>query len=306
MELIKKIFAYIKNPAKIVNYFGSKGYLRFLPDRMYLKLIYYARMGRRLDLDHPTTYNEKLQWLKLYDRNPEYTQMVDKYEVREYIKNKIGEEYLVPFYGVYDRFEDIDFDQLPEQFILKCTHDSGGIVICKDKSKLDIPAVKKSINKYLKRNYYYPGREWPYKKVKPRIICEKYMMDEAGAEIKDYKFFCFHGEPKMLFVTSDRENDIRFDYYDMDFNHQNFTQQDKNSDKPIDKPKCFDKMIELARILSKDIIHIRVDFYEIHGKIYFGELTFFNDSGFRRFEPDIQDTVIGRWIQLPPLRSKEY
>lgn len=290
---------YIKNPAKIINYFGSKGKLKFISDKLYLKILYYARMGEKLNIDHPKTYNEKLQWLKLNDRKPEYTKMADKYEVREYIRKTIGEEHLIPLLGVYNNFEEIDLNMLPNQFVMKCTHDSGGKVICKDKSKLNKKATKAKMNKYLKRNYYYSGREWPYKNIKPRIICEKYMVDESGVELKDYKFFCFNGEPHILFVASDRENDIRYDYYDMDFNHQPFTQQDKNSDKVIEKPKGFDKMIELSRILSKHIPHVRVDFYEIEGKVYFGELTFYNDSGFRKFEPKIYDEIFGNWITLP-------
>lgn len=299
MKFIFKMIAYLKNPAKIINYFGSKGKLKFISDKLYLKIIYHARMGEKPNIDAPKTYNEKLQWLKLYDRKPEYTQMVDKYEVREYIRETIGDEYLIPLIGVYNSFNEIDFSLLPNQFVLKCTHDSGGMVICKDKTTLDIKAAKKKINKSLKRNYYYVGREWPYKKVKPRIICEKYMVDESGLDLKDYKFFCFDGEPNALFITSEREKDIRFDYYDLDFNHQPFTQQDKNSDNNIEKPLGFYKMIELSRILSKNIPHVRVDFYDIHGMVYFGELTFFNDSGFRKFEPEIYDEIFGSWLQLP-------
>jgi hypothetical protein len=298
MNLIKKIIAYIKNPAKIINYFGSKGKLKFIPDKLYLKIIYRARMGEKLNINNPKTYNEKLQWLKLHDRKPEYIQMVDKYEVREYIRKTIGEEHLIPLIGIYNNFNEIDFSILPNQFVLKCTHDSGGKIICKDKSKLSIKATKRQINKDLKKNYYYSGREWPYKYIKPRIICEKYMVDESGVELKDYKFFCFGGEPNVLFVASDRENDIRYDYYDIDFNHQPFTQQDKNSDKKIEKPLGFDKMIELSRILSKNIPHVRVDFYDVHGTVYFGELTFYNESGFGKFEPEIYDAILGSWIQL--------
>lgn len=299
MKYVAKILSYIKCPLKIINYFGSKGKLRIIPDKVYLQIIFRARMGKKLNIKEPKTYNEKLQWLKLHDRKPEYTKLVDKYEVRSHIKETIGEEYLIPLFGVYDRFEDIDFDRLPKQFVLKCTHDSGGKIICKDKTKLNIQKTRKVINKYLKRNYYYPGREWPYKEVKPRIICEKYIMDEREEDLKDYKFFCFHGEPHFLFVTSDREKDIRFNYYDMDFQLLPFSQQDKQSDREIKKPVCFEKMIELARILSRGITHVRVDFYEIEGHIYFGELTFFNDSGLRKFEPEIYDEILGSWINLP-------
>jgi hypothetical protein len=299
MNWLSKLLEYMKNPYKIVNYFGSRGKLKFLPDKLYLKLIFHARMGYRLNLDLPITYNEKLQWLKLYDRRPEYTLLVDKLNVREYIKEMLGEEYLIPLLGVFDRFHDIDFDLLPEQFVLKCTHDSGSSVLCKDKIKLNMKAIQKRLENSLKRNFYYPGREWPYKEVKPKIICEKYMQEDTGEAIKDYKFLCFYGEPIVIYVVSDKDRDIRYDYFDQNFNHQPFTQQEKNSDKAIKKPVCFNQMLEFAKLLSRNIPHVRVDFYEINGKVYFGEITFFNDSGFRKFSPELYDKVFGSYIQLP-------
>ncbi|WP_394238285.1 ATP-grasp fold amidoligase family protein [Niallia oryzisoli] len=281
--------------------FNLKRYIKnWIPDKVYLKLLFQHRMGKKLNLGNPTTYNEKLQWLKLYDRKPEYTEMVDKYEVRKYIEETIGEEYLIPLLGVYNSFDEINFTTLPDQFVLKCTHDSGGVVICKDKSKLDIEAVRKKINISLSRNYYYHGREWPYKNIKPRIICEKYMVDESGVELKDYKFFCFDGEPKALFIATDRGIDTRFDFFDMEFNHLPFWQHYKNGVKKISKPVGFDDMISLARILSKEIPHIRVDFYDINGKIYFGELTFYHFSGLEKFYPDKYDEIFGNWIVIPP------
>lgn len=304
MKYVSKILSYIKCPLKIINYFGSKGKFRYIPDKVYLKIIYRVRMGKKLNIEDPKTYSEKLQWLKLYDRKPLYTQLVDKYEVRNYIKEKIGEEYLIPIIGIYDQFEDIDFKSLPKQFVLKCTHDSGGKIICKDKTKLNLLKTRKVFNKSLKRNYYYTGREWPYKQVKPRIICERYMVADDGEDLKDYKFFCFHGEPYFLFIATDREKDIRINYYNLKFQPLPFSQQDKKSDKVIKKPVCFEEMIELARLLSKDIPHVRVDFYEIEGRIYFGELTFFNDSGLSKFEPDIYDELFGSWIKLP-IKYKE-
>ncbi|MGO4499663.1 ATP-grasp fold amidoligase family protein [Paenibacillus sp. 2RAB27] len=271
----------------------------WIPDKVYLKLLFQHRMGKKLNLENPTTYNEKLQWLKLYDRKPEYTEMVDKHEVRKYIGETIGEEYLIPLLGVYNSFDEIDFSTLPDQFVMKCTHDSGGLVICKDKSKLDIEAARNKINISLSRNYYYHGREWPYKNIKPRIICEKYMVDESGVELKDYKFFCFDGEPKALFIATDRGIDTRFDFFDMEFNHLPFWQHYKNGVKKINKPVGFDDMIRLARILSKLIPHIRVDFYNINGKIYFGELTFYHFSGLEKFYPDKYDEIFGNWIIIP-------
>ncbi|GKX31761.1 glycosyl transferase [Vallitalea longa] len=295
----KKIIEVFNNPYKLISYFGEKGILKIIPDDIYLKLIYRGKMKKKLRFQNPKTFNEKLQWLKIYDRNPSYTQLVDKYDVRKYIARIIGEKYLIPLIGVWNRFEDIDFSKLPNQFVLKCNHDSGGLVICKNKSKLDIEAAKRKINKSLKRNYYYLGREWPYKNVKPKIICEKYMVDESGTELKDYKFFCFDGEPKALFVATDRDIDTRFDFYDTEFKHLPFMQHYKNGIKKIVKPVGFNEMVELASKLSKNIPHVRVDFYDIKGKIYFGELTFYHFSGFEKFEPEKYDEIFGSWIKLP-------
>lgn len=297
--MVKKILGVLKNPEKLAPYLGASGLLNWMPDDMFLKLIFRLKMGQKLDLKNPITYNEKLQWLKLYDRDPKYTNMVDKYEVRKYIADTIGEQYLFDLLGVWDKFDDIDFEQLPNQFVLKCTHDSGGLVICKDKSTLDISAARKKINKCLKRNYYYSCREWPYKMIKPRIICEKYMVDESGVELKDYKFFCFDGEPKAFFVATDRGIDTRFDFFDMDFNHLPFMQHYKNGVKKIVKPPGFYEMVELSKKLSQGIPHVRVDFYDINGKVYFGELTFFHFSGMEKFEPAHFDKQFGDYLKLP-------
>jgi hypothetical protein len=223
--------------------------------------------------------------------------MADKYEVREYITEKIGGDYLIPLLGVWDNPDDIDFKNLPNQFVLKCTHNSGGIFICKDKNKLDIKKVKRNLHKYLKYNYYWGNREWLYKDLKPRIIAEQYMVDESGIELKDYKFFCFNGEVKSMFVATNRGIDTRFDFFDLEFNHMPFIQYYPNADKIINKPKGFDEMVKLANILSKGILHVRVDFYDVGGKIYFGELTFFHFSGWRKFEPSYYDELFGSWLK---------
>lgn len=270
-----------------------------IPDKIYLKYNYNKIMDKKLDLKNPITYNEKLQWLKLYDRNPKYTKMVDKYEVRNYISETIGEEYLIPLIDVWDKFDDINFQSLPNQFVLKCTHDSGSYLICRDKSELDIDKTREKVNGLLKRNYFYEWREWPYKNIKPRIICEKFMVDESGIELKDYKFFCFNGKPKALFVATDRDVDTRFDFYDIQFNHLPIKQHYKNSNKEIFKPKSFEEMIKLASKLSSGIPHVRVDFYDINGKVYFGELTFYHFSGFEKFEPEKYDEIFGNWIDIP-------
>ena len=279
---------------------NAKYFLRFLPDKLYIRLYYRAVFKKKIDLENPKTFNEKLQWLKFNDRNPLYTKLVDKYEVREYIKKKIGEQYLVHIYGVWNKFEEIDFEKLPNQFVLKCTHDSGGIVICKDKSKLNLKEAKKKINKSLKRNFLYIGREWPYKDVKPRIIAEKYLQEENTEDLYDYKFMCFNGKVKCSFICSGRnkEEGLSVDFYDINWNKMPFERKYKNSKNEFEKPKNYEKMIELSEILSKEIPFVRVDFYEVNGKIYFGELTFYPGSGFEKFNPQKYDEVLGSWLEL--------
>ena len=283
-------------------------FAKYFSDRKFLEMIFPLNVGYKLNLDEPRSYNEKLQWLKLFDRNPSYTQMVDKIEAKKYVASIIGEEYIIPTLAEYERAEDIDFDSLPNQFVLKCTHDSGGIIICKDKKNLNRKATIKKLNKWLKINYFYQNREWPYKNVKPRIICEEYKVDESGYELKDYKWFCFNGEVKALFIATDRSNpnvETKFDFYDADFNHLPFTNGHPNSSNDIRKPTSFDKMKELASKLSKDIPHIRVDFYDINGKIYFGELTFFHWSGTVPFNPKKWDYIFGSWIILPNINNPD-
>lgn len=257
-------------------------------------------MNKKLNLNNPQTFNEKLQWLKLYDRNPKSTQLVDKYNVRYYIKETIGEEYLIPLLGVWNSFEEIEKDKLPNQFVLKTTHDSGGVVICLDKETFDWDMAKQKLNKSLNKNYYNFSKEWPYKNVKPRIIAEKYMVDESGYELKDYKFFCFNGTPEIMFIASDRTTSTKFDFFDMNFNHLPVKQHyENNSDKDFDKPRSFENMITLSKHLSKNIPHVRVDFYDINGHIYFGELTFYIFSGFVDFTPEKYDLILGEYLQLP-------
>ena len=305
--MFKKLKNFISDPAKRILYLSQLGFYRHMDDRKYLEKLYRATFGKDLNLENPQTFNEKLQWLKLYDRKPVYTTMVDKYAAKEYVADKIGEEYIIPTLGVWDKFDDIDFDALPDQFVLKCTHDSGGLAICKDKKTFDIEAARKKINRCLKRNYYYIFREWPYKDIKPRIIAEKYMVDESGYELKDYKIFCFDGQPKIMFIATDRANpeeETKFDFFDMEFNHLPFQNGHPNAKKPIMQPKGFEKMKELAAKLSAGIPQVRVDFYDIDGKVYFGELTFSHWSGFVPFDPEEWDYKLGSWIDLPQKENK--
>lgn len=272
-----------------------------IPDKLFLAVKFRLTMGYWMDFKNPKTYNEKLQCLKLHDRRPEYTQMVDKAGVKQYVEQRIGKQYIIPTIEVWNRPEDIPWDELPNQFVAKVTHDSGGIIICKDKKQLNIPTAIKKLSKALKKDYYAVSREWPYKDVKRRVIVEQYMVDESGYELKDYKFFCFDGEPKMLFIATDRENpneETKFDFFDMDFNLLPFTNGHEHAQNVPNKPKGFDTMVELARKLSDGIPHVRVDFYDINGQVYFGEMTFFHWSGFVPFEPKEWDYKIGEWINL--------
>jgi len=279
------------------------GILSFIPDKPYLEMSYFIRTGRKLNLKNPKRYCEKMQWTKLYDRRPEYTNMVCKYEAKKHIANIVGDEYIIPTLGVWDSFDEIDFDKLPDSFVLKCTHDSGGLVICKDKSKLDMEEARKKITKSLKTNYYTVAREWPYKNVKKRIIAEEIIEDVETGYLKDYKFFCFDGEVKCLYVTSNRglPGGLRMDYFDTDWNHlpiNHYKYPHNDIDRPK-KPENFDKMLEIAKELSKGIPHVRVDLYNISGKIYVGELTLFIDGGFREMTPDKYNEIFGDWIKLP-------
>lgn len=277
---------------------GMKGHV---PSEAFLKRVYRIQMGRELDLENPKTYTEKLQWLKLYDHRPVYTTMVDKYAVKEFVAEKIGPEYVIPMLGVWDRVEDIDFDALPDRFVLKTTHDSGGIVVCKDKSKLDIPAARRKLNYFLKRNYYDHNREWPYKNVPHRIIAEAYMEDSKYQELRDYKFFTFGGVSKVLYIAQGRgrgEPTVA-DFFDMEFKHLPFTIDHDMAPVPPEKPACFEEMKRLAAILSKGTPQLRVDFYEVDGKVYFGEMTFFHCSGMEAFHPEDWDRTFGEWVILP-------
>lgn len=279
-----------------------------LDDETFLKMLYQKRMNKVLNINNPQTFNEKLQWLKIHDKKDIYTQMVDKYEVKSYVSNIIGDEYIIPTLGVWDSFEDIDFDKLPNQFVLKCTHDSGGLVICEDKSKMDKLQARKKIENALKFQFYCSNREWPYKNVKPRVIVEKYMSTEEQKELIDYKFFCFNGTPKFIYVSqglSDHST-AKISFADINYNKADFYRKDfKPFDELPSKPINFEKMKELASKLSKDIPFVRVDFYEIDGKIYFGELTFFPCGGFIPFEPQEYDLILGNMLELPKEKKNE-
>lgn len=292
----------IKNPLKIFIALGHRGKLDWISDETYLKIAFRICLGRKLNILRPQTYNEKLQWLKLYDRKPEYINMVDKYEAKLIAGKIIGEQYIIPTLGIWDSFDEIDFASLPEQFVLKCTHDSGSIFICKSKNEFDMKNVRKKLNKCLKNNFFGAYREWPYKYVKPRIIAEQYMEDNATHELRDYKFLTFNGKVKLMYIVSERMRigRPRLDFFDRDFNHLPFTRKGhSNADIPPERPHNFELMAELAEYLSKGIPQLRVDFYETNGRVYFGEFTFFPASGMKSFEPSVWDKKLGDWLELP-------
>lgn len=297
---MSKAGKFIKNPKLLFGTLGHRGLFNWMSDEQYLKILYRSRIGHELNLDNPKTFNEKLQWLKLYDRKPEYTMMVDKYAVKKYVADKIGEQYIIPTLGVWDKFEDIDFNQLPDQFVLKCTHDSGGIVICTDKSRFNIKIAKKRLTRCLKHNYFWGNREWPYKNVPPRIIAEKYMTDESGTELKDYKIFNFDGEPKLIQVDYDRFVKHKRNLYTTDWKYiEAAIQYPTDPDHQIEAPKRLEKMLEISRALSKGILHVRTDLYCIDDQVYFGELTFHHGSGLETFTPESLGEEMGKWIKLP-------
>lgn len=270
------------------------------PNILYLKIRYYFMCGRTLELDNPQTYNEKLQWLKIYDQHDEYTSMVDKYMAKGYVKERIGDGYVIPTLGVWDRFSDIDFNILPNQFVLKTTHDSGGVVIIKDKSTLDMKSAEHVLTRSLRHNYYLANREYPYKNVPPRIIAEDYLVDESGVELKDYKFFCFNGIPRAIQVDYDRFVGHKRNMYDTEWNRLPFTlEYPTDWNKEISKPDNLSEMLDISAKLSRGIPHVRVDLYNVRGRVYFGELTFFHGGGYESFTPECWNKTFGEWIVLP-------
>lgn len=295
----RKIRTLSSSPSVLVN----KTWRLFEPivsDRFFLKVAFRIRVGYWPNFNHPSTYNEKLQWLKLYDKHTEYTRMVDKVAAKDYVADIIGSKYIVPSIGVWNTVDEIDWSSLPNQFVIKAAHDSGGVVVCKDKSRLDIEEAKYTLRGAGKKDYTRYNKEYPYYKVPHRFIAEQYLEDESGFELKDYKFFCFDGQPKFLFVATGRQqHDTRFDFYDIDFHHLPVLNGHPNADVWPEKPKNFTEMLEVAAKLSNHIPHVRVDLYNINGRIYFGELTFFHYSGMTPFIPKEWDYEFGKYLTLP-------
>lgn len=302
MTNIKNIKMYLSNPYRLILRLGDNGFLRLLEDERFIQLFCKAYMGKFVNLENPQTFTEKLQWLKMNDRRYIYTDMVDKYKAKKYVASIIGEEYIIPTLGVWDSFEEIDFDSLPEKFVIKCTHDSGGLVICRDKANFDYKAAEKKITALLKRNYYWVGREWPYKGVKRKIIAEAFMQDGDRKELRDYKFYCFNGEPKFLYLSEGLENhaSAHVSFLDLDWTFTPFGRIDYLPFPELpEKPKHLDEMIDLSRRLSQGFPFLRVDLYEINGAVKFGELTFTPCGGAMPFTPPEADMEIGKMLELP-------
>lgn len=295
-----RLVKYLKNPINIIIFLNNKRIL-ILPDKIYLKMLYKNIFSKKLDLNNPQTFNEKLQWLKLNDKKDIYTTMVDKYEAKKYVGDIIGEEYIIPTLGIYNNFDDINFDKLPNQFVIKCTHDSGGLVICKDKSTFDKEKARKKINKCLKKNFYYEFREWPYKNIKPRIIIEKYIED-SNSKLIDYKIQCINGKVDNIFLCVDRNSSdgVKYYYFDKDWNYLNYCNYDNVNLNmySLKKPENFEKMVLIAEELSKGFSEMRIDFYNVDGKIYFGEITLYTNAGFDTTITEEADKIMGKKLKI--------
>ena len=311
MGSVRTFFKLVKNDrAKIstalFRRLNESGMLRILSDRAFLKYAYKAHFGKKLDLKNPLTFNEKLNWLKLYNRDESCIPLVDKLAVKDYIANTIGEKYVVPTLAVWDRDEDIDIGVLPDKFVLKCTHDSGSAVVCRDKSTFDFENARKKLKRKLEKNLFWHGREWPYKKLEPKIIAEAYVDNGKSGDLEDYKLFCFNGKCRCYKVDFDRFTNHGANYFDTEGNLLPFGEAvcPPDFDKKIDIPDAIKEMIPMAEKLSEGYPFVRVDFYEANGNVYFGEMTFFPASGFGPLIPEQWDKTLGDWLILPEKQKK--
>lgn len=302
MGRIKKlVINFLTNKQIRFAYLSRIGLFNSFSDEWYLKKLFYVCFGKKLDLQNPLTFNEKMQWLKLYDRKPIYNIMADKYAVKKYVVDRIGAQYVIPSIdGPWKSFSEINFEKLPNEFVLKTNHDSGGVVVCKDKKDLDKQKADNLLSKHLKRNYYYKSREWPYKDVEPCIFAEEYVKDGNKAHLPVYKFLCFNGEPRIIqTIQNDKQPNESIDYFDTEWNFLKLKQDFPNSREPFERPERLQEMCEIARKLSEGHAFLRVDLYVINGEIKFSEFTFYSDAGLSRFEPESWDYTLGGWINLP-------
>lgn len=297
---MNRVFRLLKDPYYTFGRYLMRNYPHLMSDRYFIRVAWKQFRGFELDIEHPRTYNEKLQWLKLYDHNPLYTVLVDKYRVKKWVADRVGEEHVIPTLSVYESVDDILLDELPEQFVLKCNHDSGSVVVCKNKEEFDFDTNRRKLEKALKTNYYWVSREWPYKNVKRIVMAEPMLSD---SDIKDYKIYCFDGKPFMVLVVSERFSNGDgpfFSYYDLQGNLLPIKWGGENNPKgEVLEPESLERMVELATILSQGLPQVRIDFYDIGGHIYFGEYTFFDSAGFDRIDPVEWDFILGSLIRLP-------
>ena len=293
-----KVKRYIRNPYYALGNDMIQKCPHLMSDKFYLSVLWKMKMGYELDWKHPKTFNEKLQWLKLHNRKLIYSTMVDKYRVKQWVANKIGEQYVNPTLAVYNAVDEINLDELPEQFVLKCNHDSGSVVICKDKASFDLETAKRKLDAAMKKNFYWEAREWPYKNVKRVMLADEYLDDHLGDELRDYKFYCFDGAPKIVYCTN-KGRDIYENFYDMDFNPINISHGFRRFVPEFIKPGGFETMKKNAALLSTGIPFVRVDFNEVEGQVLFGEFTFFDWAGFCKIQPKEWDDILGDWIKLP-------
>lgn len=299
---MKKIFDYFLHPSNIVGWLMINKPHFFKNDKYFLKKKWKYMYGSELNINSPTTFNEKLNWLKINNRQPVITVMADKYAVKKFVANKIGEEYVVPCYGVWDSFGEIEFEKLPSQFVIKATHDSSGATVVRDKSTFDITTAKKKFDRIMKRNWFWPYREWAYKDIPPRIIADKYLDDQSGHELTDYKFWCFNGVPKLMYFTN-KGKYIEENFYDMDFHVVNINHGYPRHTPEYSRPANFELMKSLCCKLleGENLPFVRVDFFDVDNHVYFGEFTFYDWAGFRPFVDPKWEKDLGSWIQLPPI-----
>lgn len=304
--MFRKIKRYLSDPYHEIGYDMLWKHPNWMSDKWYLKALWKRTFGYELDLKHPKTFNEKLQWLKLYDRRPEYTIMVDKYRAKQWVADRVGQEYVIPTLAVYQSVDEIDLDKLPNQFVLKCNHDSGNVVICKDKSTFDLDGAKTKLGDALKKNYYWDWREWPYKNVKRCIIAEKYLKNDDTDDMTDYKMMTFNAKVKCAFTCTNRRSGqgLNVTFFDTDWERLPFERNYPADVKPIAKPASYAEMVEIAERLSEHLPFSRIDFYEVKGRPYFGEITLYPGAGFEPFDPNEWDKRLGEWIELPDKNVK--
>lgn len=296
MSKIKTALRLLKNPYVFIVGLDRNGLTKWIPDEQFVKIAFRGMMGERLDLKNPKTFNEKLQWLKVYDHKEEYMGLVDKIQAKDLVGDIIGFQHIVPIYGKWESAFDIDFDQLPEQFVLKCNHDQGSVIIVENKYSINTKEIVRTLNYKLKHNAYYGTREYPYKNINPKVFAEEYL----GSDIIDYKFYCFNGEPKFLYCGQGLTEDhsLKIDFYDLDWNLMPFYRTDYHRLGNIPKPIHLDEMLKIARMLSKDIPFVRIDLFEVGGNVYFSEFTLCPASGYMPFVPKEYDYIVGEWLRI--------